>query len=145
MPARPIADPPEEHREVIIQSDPNDWEWFDDPETWVLTTNRDYSIAVLNPEELEDREIDIPEWTAAFPDSTTTMNAIRVLYRGTPFNHIAVGQIDEPRNTIILPNTDHNAAEGENKQVLTEYEMHLSDIMSSGNLQDYDLGIRIED
>ncbi|MWG35045.1 hypothetical protein [Halomarina oriensis] len=144
MPVRPITDPPDEHREVIMQSSPADWEFFDIPETWVLTTNRDYSIAMLYPTEMENEKLDRSSWTSVFPDSTFSLNMIRVLYRGAPFTQVVVVQVDEYRTTIVVPNTDLSAAEDESSQVLTEFEMHLSDIMSGGGLHDYDLDIRIE-
>lgn len=145
MMTRLLADPPAEQAEAIMQSVPSEWEFFDAPMTWVLTTNRDYSITVLDREEREDRERDQPEWASTFPNETTYANQIRVLYRGAPFTGLPILHLDEFRQHIVHPNTDHDAGPNEIAQVLTNYEMHLSHIMSGGNFGGYEdaLDIRI--
>lgn len=144
---RQLADPPAEQAEVIMQSVPSEWEFFDAPMIWVLTTNRDYSITVLERDEREARERDQPEWASVFPNETTYADRIRVLYRGAPFTDLPILHLDEFRQHMVHPRTDHEADANEIAQVLTNYEMHLSRIMSGGNLGGYGdaLGIRIED
>jgi hypothetical protein len=147
MMSRLPADPPEEQAEAVMQTDPMEWEFHDDPMTWVLTTNRDYSIKVRNPGDRDTREREQSEWASVFPNETTAANRIRVRYRGAPFTQLPILHLDEFRQHLVHPRTDHEADDDEIAQVLTTYEMHLSRIMSGGDFGGYAdaLDIRVED
>lgn len=46
---------PANMRDVIEQSSRDDWRYFDAPATWVLKTNRDFSIELLDQGARNDR------------------------------------------------------------------------------------------
>lgn len=137
------ADPPNEHAEPIMDSVPAEWQFFDAPWTWVLTTNRDYSIEILDRGKRDTRATQQPEWASVFPNDTTHENTVRVCYRGAPFCQVHVLQLDEFRKTIVAPQIDHDAADDETDRMLTQFEMHLSRIMSGGALEGYEQGLDV--
>ncbi|WP_152424763.1 hypothetical protein [Natronococcus jeotgali] len=125
---------PVDMRDAIVQSPIEAWEYFDFPSTWVLKTNRDFSIELLNRYSREERETEQPEWASVFPNDTTYTNTARVLYRGAPFDEKNVLQLDEFRAIVVQPTRDRDTDEDEPDLHLTQYEAQLSHIMSGGHL-----------
>lgn len=125
---------PVDMRDAVEQSPSEAWEYFDFPSTWVLKTNRDFSIKLLDRYPREERETEQPEWASVFPNDTTYTNTVRVLYRGAPFDEKNVLQLDEFRAIVVQPTLDRNGNEDGPDLYLTPYEAQLSHIMSGGHL-----------
>ncbi len=126
---------PDEMREEIIESHPDQWKTFDPEPTWVLKSNRDLSIRLLNRNPHEDHKIDQPDW-APLPNPTTAKDKLRVEFRGAPIDQYPVIQLDEYRVTMVYPDREIDEEAGEVEGLfLTEYEAHLSRIMS---MHDFD-------
>jgi hypothetical protein len=130
---------PEEMRDEIIDSHPDQWEYFDPEPTWVLKSNRDLSIRLLKRYSREDRKVDQPDWASAMPNPTTAEDLLRVEFRGAPIDQIKVIQLDEYRVTMVYPDREIDEEAGEQEFFLTEYEAHLSRIMS---MHDFDQKIK---
>lgn len=125
---------PDEVRKEILDSLAGQWEWFDAPETWVLTTNRDISMRLLDPHTHEERQIDQPDWANSLPNPASARNQMRVEYRGAPIDHFTVYQLDEYRLTVVGPSKDVDEEQGTFDLYLTNYEFKLSKIMSGDDL-----------
>lgn len=117
-----------EIRQDIMDAPLTEWEFFDAPQTWVLTTNRDISLRLLYPHSREDREISQPDWASNLPNPRSEENRMRVEYRGAPIDQFPVHRLDEFRIAMITPDIDHDSDSDE--RVLTEYEAQLSRIIS---------------
>jgi len=117
-------------RQEILESHPDQWDFFDAPPTWVHKSNRDLSIRLLRKENHQDRKIDQPEWASTLPNPTTAEDDLRVEYRGAPIAHLPVIQLDEYRVTMVYPDTEVDEESEEFDYFLTEFEAHLSRIMS---------------
>jgi hypothetical protein len=132
MVTQPTTD---EMREEIMDSTPDQWEYFDPEPTWVLKSNRDLSIRLLHQYTHEERKIDQPDWASSLPNPTTADDVLRVEFRGAPIDQIKAIQLDEFRITMVYPQREINEETGEEEFFLTEYEAHLSRIMS---MDDFD-------
>lgn len=126
---------PAEMREEILNSHPDQWTGFDPEPTWVLKSNRDFSIRLLRQYSPEERKIDQPDWASRLPNPTASKDYLRVEFRGAPIDQLQVIELDESRVTIVHPRREINEDSGEQELYLTEYEAQLSRIMS---LEDFD-------
>ncbi|WP_206536574.1 hypothetical protein [Halorubrum tebenquichense] len=136
----------DELRGQIMDTVSSEWQYFDAPPTWVLTSNRDFSIEMLNRLDSDERRRDQPDWASIFPNETTHRNSIRVQYRGVPFEQKDVFQLDEFRATIVIPARDPDPTAGEPERYLTPFEKRISEIMSGDHLDGYwqGLDVRVE-
>lgn len=112
-------------RRTILNSNADAWEFIDVPQTWVLweemLTIETVGIDGVN----SDRSINQPDF-ASLPDPDNDIEtAVRVMYKGTPFDHLPVLGLDGGRIRMIKPNRDSNGV-----RHITEYEAQLSEIMS---------------
>ena len=135
---------PVEMKETVEHSRRDAWEYFDAPPTWVLKSNRDFSIELLQRYTHEDRQTEQPEWASAFPNDTTHKDTARVQYRGVPFDQKTVLRLDEFRATVVLPSIDHEADEEDPDRYWTPYEAQLSHIMSGRHLEGYLPGLDVQ-
>lgn len=121
---------PDDMRAEIVDSHPDQWEYFDPEPTWILKSNRDLSIRLLRQYSHEERKVDQPDWASSMPNPTTAEDLLRVEFRGAPIDQIKAIQLDEYRITMVYPDRDVDEETGEQDFYLTEYEAHLSQIMS---------------
>lgn len=135
---------PEDMKDVIEESPRNAWEYFDAPATWVLSTDRDFSIELLDQLSQSERERDQPEWASVFPNDTTYANTARIQYRGVPFDQKHVLQLDEFRATVVQPKPSYDDDGNTVGRYWTPYEAQLSHIMSGDHLEGYLQGIDVE-
>ena len=126
---------PDEMRQEILDSHPEQWDSFDPEPTWVLKSNRDLSIRLLRQYTHEERKRDQPDWASSLPNPTTAEDTLRVEFRGAPFDQYKVIELDEYRITMVYPDRDIDEEAGDQEFYLTEYEAQLSRIMS---LEDFD-------
>ena len=136
----------DEMQEEIIDSHPDQWKYFDPEPTWVLQSNRDLSMRLLQRHSREERKTDQPDWASSLPNPTTAEDQLRVEFRGAPIDQIKAIQLDEYRITMVYPDRDIDEETGEQDFFLTEYEAQLSRIMSMHNfdqkLRQLDVTIR---
>lgn len=122
-----------ELRSQIVDSDSNDWEFIDAPETWVLDPDRELMIR-----EVGDWHHTSVDWSV-YPDQEHDQRgSIRVSYLGTPFDHLPAFSLDGHRLKIIQPQRDRSGS-GPPQMFLNEYEAQLSRIMS---MDDFDQKIQ---
>lgn len=131
-------------RDVIEQSSRDEWRYFDAPATWVLKTDRDFSIELLDRGTRNDRKRDQPEWASVFPNDTTYKSTARIQYRGAPFDQKSVLQLDEFRATVVRPKEDYDEHGNVIGRYWTPYEAQLSHIMSGDHLEEYFSGIDVQ-
>lgn len=118
-------------KEHIKSSAPDAWEYFDAPATWVLKTNREFSIELMSRyDDPGETRREQPSWAEVFPNDTTHVDRARVYYRGSPFDQKPVYRLDEFRATVVQPQPDSDSSDSDPDRFLTEYEWHLSRIMS---------------
>lgn len=125
---------PEEVRETIEQSRPDEWEYFEPEPTWVLKTDRDVSIRLVRQYDHDDRKVEKPDW-ANVANSTTAEDILRIEFRGTPVDEEKVIELDGYRLTMVYPQRDVDEPSGDEQLFITDYEAQLSRIMS---LDDFD-------
>lgn len=117
-------------RREILDSHPDQWKYYDLEPTWVLTSNRDMSIRLLHQYGHEERKVEQPDWASSLPNPTTAEDILRVEYRGAPIHQVKAIQLDEYRITMVYPDRNIDDDTGEQEMYLTEFEAHLSRIMS---------------
>lgn len=113
-------------KKTILNSSPNNWEFIDTPQTWVLWPEM-LSIKTIGLSHTDAyRDIDQPDF-ASLPDPEHDKEmTVRLLYNGTPFDQLPAMGLDGGRIRMIKPSTDHDSG----TRFLTEYEAQLSQIMS---------------
>jgi len=113
-------------KETILSSSPDNWEFIDAPQTWVLWSEQ-ITIETLGLSHTDSQQdISQPDF-ASLPDPDHDQEAsIRISYKGTPFHQIPVLILDGGGIRMIKPNRDHS----DGTRHITEFEAHLSQIMS---------------
>lgn len=118
-------------RRSILNSQSNNWEFIDTPETWVLWSES------LTIEEIgmdghgSRRNISQPDF-ANLPDQNNDEETqIRIAHSGVPIDQLPALNLDGGRIFMIQPDTDHSTGD----RYLTQYESQLSKVMSMDNFQ----------
>lgn len=115
-----------ELKETILNSDPDDWEFIDMPQTWTLLSEGLAIETVGTGGSYSSTDIQQPEF-ASLPDSEhDERTQIRIMYNGTPFKQLPALRLDGGRIRMIKPNHDHD----DGTRYLSEFEAQLSQIMS---------------
>ncbi|GAA0279632.1 hypothetical protein [Halobacterium noricense] len=115
-----------ELREAVLDSNPDEWEFIDMPETWVLLSEELKIEEVGSPSSEGRRDITQPDFVNRPDDEHDQRTQIRVSYRGVPIDQRPALSLDGHRIMMVQPDTDHSSGD----RYLTEYEAHLSQIMS---------------
>jgi len=109
-----------------LDSNPDEWEFIDVPQTWVLWSEM-FTIETVGTDGANSyRDIDQPDFVSLPDQEHDKQTNIRIMYEGTPFHQLPALSLDGGRIRMIKPDRDHDNG----TRYLTEFEAQLSQIMS---------------
>ncbi|WP_143421049.1 hypothetical protein [Halorubrum halodurans] len=113
-------------RESVLDSNPDNWEFVDMPQTWVHWPEQISIEDLGHTGSVGRRDIDQPDFVSLPDEEHDQESQIRISHQGVPFDQLPVLSLDGHRINMVKPDIDRD----DGTRYLTEYEAKLSQIMS---------------
>lgn len=121
---------PSKLRKIIVNSEPAEWERFENPSSWALWDEEITISDIGHYGSGETASVKKPDFLQKSETNVHEKSTIRITYRGTPFDQLPVLRLDSDRIQMVKPKINQSTGEA----YLDEYETHLSQTITSEDI-----------